>query len=91
MTGWAVFIKIWKSVSESTICLPRQKCRVGVGATAVVCGHYARFLILTYTAARGIYRDKIPIAACTKHRTSDRQHLGIRVRRVIPVFIIRTR
>lgn len=40
-----------------------------------MCDHYARFLILTYAAARGIHRDKIPIAARAKHRTSDRQHL----------------
>lgn len=52
-----------------------------------MCGHYARFLILTYAAARGIHRDKISIAARAKHCASNYQHLGIR--RAIRMFTVR--
>jgi len=82
-----IFIKIWKSISESVIHLTRQN--EPCWCTMVVRDYYARFLILTYTAARGIYRDKIPIAARAKRRTLDRQHLAIRASRVMWVFIVR--
>lgn len=45
-----------------------------VDAPRLCAGHYARFLILTYPAARGIHRDQIPIVAGgSAKRTSDRQ------------------